>query len=86
MKLNANDRKQIKDFIKEKRCYFLKKNNPFSNIKVTNEGKIQFFVKTNSTLNYYKSGGYPYNLLSIYCIQHERCVQLLNKTPYTVYS
>lgn len=58
MKLNANDRKQIKDFIKEKRCYFLKKNNPFSNIKVTNEGKIQFFVKTNSTLNYYKSGGY----------------------------
>ena len=56
MKLNANDRKQIKDFIKEKRCYFLKKNNPFSNIKVTNEGKIEFFVKTNPTLNYYKSG------------------------------
>lgn len=56
MKLNANDRKQIKDFIKEKRCYFLKKNNPFSNIKVTNEGKIEFFVKTTPTLNYYKSG------------------------------
>ena len=56
MKLNTNDRKQIKDFIKEKRCYFLKKNNPFSNIKVTNEGKIEFLVKTNPTLNYYKSG------------------------------
>ena len=58
MKLNTNDKKQIKDFINAKRCYYLKKNNPFSNIKVTNEGKIEFFVKTNSTLNYYKSGCY----------------------------
>lgn len=63
MKLNRNDRKQIKDFIKEKRALYLKKNNPFSNIKVSNDGKIEFLVKTNPTLNYYKDGfTYPWGM------------------------